>query len=705
MSLRGRLIAILCATAAFATALALGFQDRTLARDLEIAASARLVRASIAANSLVDAHLASLSERYRAISGTPQLRANLEVEDPPTLAHFADDLRRRSGAARLVFVDGHERFVAASGDEALDADLIHDTASRLVVHGDRLYAVTSVAIGAEDEPLGRLFAAEPIPAETLARWGELCGARFSVASVARADDPDTLMLPVRAIGSRWLRVESALDAERAALNRSRALLFAAGLVALLGALAASLVLSRRLVSAMRELLEAAERIGRGDLSARLSIHRRDEIGDVARAVNEMAERLERNASSLREQNAQLVEAAKRAEAASRAKTAFLANMSHEIRTPMTAVLGYTDLLLADSGDAEQRGLWAAAARRNGAQLLELIDGILDVSRLEADRLVIEPRACALRELVEPVVAAARESSAAKGLEFRVALAAECPESIETDPARLRQILSNLLRNAVKFTAQGSVQLRVARVPGSDSMLSFEVADTGIGISAQDCERIFAPFGQLDESHTRRFGGAGLGLAVSRRLATLLGGTLVVESEPGRGSCFRLELPAPAVALPAPGPGVASAAAAAREPRGVPAGAPRVLVAEDGVDNQRLIRAFLRAAQADVTVVENGAQALASAQAALDAGAPYDLLLMDMQMPVMDGYEATRRLRELGYAAPIVALTAHAMRGDRERCLAAGCDDYLTKPIDRKVLVQALARCVAEQKPETDEAAR
>ena len=378
-------------------------------------------------------------------------------------------------------------------------------------------------------------------------------------------------------------------------------------------------------------------------------------------------------------------------------------MSHEIRTPMTAVLGYTDLLLADSGDAEERELWAAATRRNGAQLLDLIDGILDVSRLEADRLAIEPRTCALRELVEPVVAAARVAAEAKGLEFHFALAAECPEAIETDPARLRQILSSLLRNAVKFTAAGSVQLRVSRAAGSHSVLSFEVSDTGIGISAQDRERIFAPFGQLDESHTRRFGGAGLGLAISRRLATLLGGTLVVASEPGRGSHFRLDLDAPAVPRPAEAP-VASASAAS-ENRGEAPRPPRVLVAEDGIDNQRLIRAFLRAAPADVTVVENGAQALASAQAALDAGAPFDLLLMDMQMPVMDGYEATRRLRELGYAAPIVALTAHAMSGDRERCLAAGCDEYLTKPIDRAVLVQTLARYVADRKPEPDGSAR
>jgi len=695
VSLRARLIAILCATAAIATALALAFQDRTLARDLESAAAARLTHSVAAANTLIDAHLASLIERYRAISGTPQLRANLEVEDPPTLAHYAEELRRRSGAVRLAFVDAHGHMVAASGDATLDDALLYDIESRLFVHGERLYAVASVGIGSNDELLGRLFVVEPVSPETLARWGELCGARIAIAHNAHGADDGTLTLPVRAVGESWLRVESALETERGALHRSRVLLFAAGLVALAGALGASLVLSRGLVSAMLELLDAAERIGRGDFTARLAIRRRDEVGDVACAVNEMAERLEVNAKNLRAQHGELVGAAQRAEAASRAKTEFLANMSHEIRTPMTAVLGYTDLLLAGSGEVKERELWAAAARRNGAQLLDLIDGILDVSRLEADQLVIEPRTCVLRELLEPVLTAARQAADAKGLAFRDEIDATCPEAIETDPARLSQILSNLLRNAVKFTANGSVLLRVSRPLDSLTRLSFEVTDSGIGISAQDCERIFAPFGQLDESHTRRFGGAGLGLAISRRLATLLGGILSVESEPGRGSRFRLELDAPALPLPAP------VAANATVPKTESERAARVLVAEDGIDNQRLIRAFLRAANADVTLVENGAQAFVTAQAALDAGAAFDLVLMDMQMPVMDGYEATRRLRELGYVAPIVALTAHAMSGDRERCLAAGCDAYLTKPIDRALLLATLARVMTDRKPEPD----
>ncbi|HKC50857.1 MAG TPA: ATP-binding protein, partial [Myxococcota bacterium] len=441
---------------------------------------------------------------------------------------------------------------------------------------------------------------------------------------------------------------------------------------------------------------AAERIGEGDFAARVSIARGDEVGELANAVNEMARRLEEHAATVQRQHGELVSARDHAEAASRAKTEFLANMSHEIRTPMTAVLGYTELLLLGGVRAKERAEWSAAVRRNGADLLQLIDGILDISRVEAGELEIHSHPCRLRRLVEDAAAPIAEAAREKGLEFNFEIDASCPEVLQTDPARLRQVLANLLQNALKFTEHGSVSLWVGR--DSPHSVCFAVRDTGIGIAAHDHERIFAPFGQADSSHTRRFGGAGLGLSISRRLATLLLGALEVSSDLGRGSEFRLTLPAPDHAVGDTSHEPAPERVTDRAPTAFPGA--RVLLAEDGLDNQRLVRALLRPLKVELSLVENGAQAVDQALAALDGDRPFELVLMDMQMPVMDGYEATRRLRAQGYSGPIVALTAHAMSSDRGRCLEAGCDEYLSKPIDRVRLLEVVAAFLAERKTDT-----
>src|SRR5258706_278313 len=588
MSLRTRLIAILAATASFAIALAIVFQDRTLARDLQHAATERLERSAIAANRLVDAHLASLTERYRVISGTPQLRANLEVEDPPTLAHSAPDLQRGLGAERIVFIDSRGRVAAAAGDKSLDPLARGATTSRLVAQDGRLYALASVAVGSGKETMGRLVALEGIEPATLQDWSELCGATVALGD-GDAREPDSIAFPVRSVDSAWLRVESRLDAEGAALRRSRELLLIAGTLALVGALAASLVLSRGLVQAMRQLLHAAERIGEGDFAARVS-----------------------------------------------------------------------------------------------------------TSRVEAGELEIHSHPCRLRRLVEDAAAPIAEAAREKGLEFNFEIDASCPEVLQTDPARLRQVLANLLQNALKFTEHGSVSLWVGR--DSPHSVCFAVRDTGIGIAAHDHERIFAPFGQADSSHTRRFGGAGLGLSISRRLATLLLGALEVSSDLGRGSEFRLTLPAPDHAVGDTSHEPAPERVTDRAPTAFPGA--RVLLAEDGLDNQRLVRALLRPLKVELSLVENGAQAVDQALAALDGDRPFELVLMDMQMPVMDGYEATRRLRAQGYSGPVVALTAHAMSSDRGRCLEAGCDEDLSKPIDRVRLLEVVAAFLAERKTDT-----
>jgi len=392
-----------------------------------------------------------------------------------------------------------------------------------------------------------------------------------------------------------------------------------------------------------------------------------------------------------------------AEGATLAKSEFLANMSHEIRTPMTAILGFAKLAQdgcpaqCEFGQVSHREYLATIAR-NGEHLLQLLNDILDLSKVEAGRLAVERIDVSPLKLAEEVESLMRVRSDAKGLDLHVEFDGLVPETIRTDPTRLRQILLNLLGNAIKFTEQGSVSLlvRMAEASAGAPALVFDVVDTGLGMTPAETAVLFQPFSQADTSTTRRFGGTGLGLAVSKRLAEALGGDIqLVETRPGAGSRFRLTV--------ATGPldGIAMLDAhgrAAPQPQRKPAApqaaslhATQILLAEDGVDNQRLIVHLLKKAGAEVVLVENGKLAAESALGARDAGKPFDVVLMDMQMPVMDGYEATALLRREGYGGPIVALTAHAMEGDRQKCLNAGCDDYLSKPMSRTALLETVAR--------------
>ncbi|MCC7204721.1 MAG: PAS domain S-box protein [Phycisphaeraceae bacterium] len=411
--------------------------------------------------------------------------------------------------------------------------------------------------------------------------------------------------------------------------------------------------------------------------------------------------LELHARELATRSEQLEQARAAAVEASRVKSAFLANMSHEIRTPMTAILGYAELLL-DSGLSEsERVEHVHVIRRNGEHLLRILNDILDLSKIEAGRMVAEQVACSPAHVIDEVASLMRVRALSKGLAFNVEYVGPVPTRIESDPTRLRQILINLVGNAIKFTQAGGVRVvcRLVDDPGAPQpRLRFEVIDTGIGMSAQQISAIFTPFSQADSSTGRRFGGTGLGLAISRRLAQMLGGDIVVHSTPGHGSSFVVTVqtgPLDGVTMmlhptsiegtgPREGPADGRAGAGTGL-RG------RVLLAEDGLDNQRLISFLLRKAGAEVEVAENGRLAYEAAIAAHKAGRPFDLILMDMQMPEMDGYTATMRLRDEGYRAPIVALTAHAMSGDREKCLEAGCDDFASKPVDRARLLSLAAQ--------------
>ncbi len=390
---------------------------------------------------------------------------------------------------------------------------------------------------------------------------------------------------------------------------------------------------------------------------------------------------------------ELQRARSEAVAANTAKSAFLANMSHEVRTPLTAILGYADLLLAPSPDDRERSRYLLTMRRSGEHLLSIINDVLDLSKIEAGRMRLESLDCRLMDVLADVDSFIRPRASMKGITFGVDYASPVPERILTDPTRLRQVLVNLAGNAVKFTDHGSVRVIVRHESQEGaSYLHIEVVDTGIGITPQQQAALFEPFAQADVSTTRRYGGTGLGLSISRRLAQLMGGDISVVSELHRGSNFRLALP---VSIAPGSPMLVSGEAhrvfsAARMPGPLPRRiAARVLLAEDGPENREVISLHLTRAGCEVTLAEDGRSAVEKALAADAAGLRFDVILMDMQMPTMDGYTATIRLREMGYKGAIVALTANAMMEDRDRCLQAGCDDYFAKPVDVPELLRLI----------------
>lgn len=387
-----------------------------------------------------------------------------------------------------------------------------------------------------------------------------------------------------------------------------------------------------------------------------------------------------------------------AETASRAKSEFLANVSHEMRTPLTAILGYADLM-AETDDPEQARRHVGTVRSAGSHLLTVINDVLDLSKIEAGRLSVEALETDLPALLRELDSIMRPRAEGKGVRLEMAVDGELPLRIRTDPTRLRQILMNLLGNACKFTEEGWVRVRASAEGGR---LLVDVEDTGGGISIEQAGRLFEAFSQADASTSRRFGGTGLGLTISRRLANLMGGDVVlVRSTPGRGSLFRASV----TLDPVPGTGTFDRFEPGELPQPAATGAEgtrlsgRVLLAEDGPDNQRLIAHHLRKAGATVEIADNGRIALEMISKAAGDGRPYDLLVTDIQMPEMDGYTLVRTLRASGSRLAAVALTAHAMSEDRQRCLDAGCDDYASKPIDRAALLKTCAAWLGKASPE------
>ncbi|HOW73579.1 MAG TPA: ATP-binding protein [Phycisphaerae bacterium] len=430
----------------------------------------------------------------------------------------------------------------------------------------------------------------------------------------------------------------------------------------------------------------------------------------------------RNANSyLEDITARAHEMAAKAEAANIAKSEFLANMSHEIRTPMTAILGYTELV-SEAVDccttcsnhescevrAENRQ-HLATIRRNGEHLLKVINDILDLSRVEAGKMAVEHIACNLRAIIEEVASTMRVRAEAKQLAYNTEYMGAIPETIQSDPGRLRQILINLVANAIKFTEVGGVRVVVrciADVP--KPFIQFDVVDTGIGMTEDQAAQLFQAFVQVDTSMSRRFGGSGLGLAIARNLAKMLGGDVcIVDSQPDLGTRFRMTVATgPLQGVRMIEESISEPAACPREAQAVPEPGGRralegkvVLLVEDCPDNQRLISHVLRSAGAKVVTTDNGQMGLTAALNARDSGNPFDVVLMDMQMPILDGYEATRQLRDCGYDGLVIALTAHAMSSDRDKCIAAGCDSYATKPIDRAAMIELISGFLRARLPQ------
>ncbi len=469
--------------------------------------------------------------------------------------------------------------------------------------------------------------------------------------------------------------------------------------------------------------EDALRAARDELESRVQ----ERTAELARAnrdlESEVSERRQAE-ESLRESNASVVDALRReqltstqleatmkqleeatqaAQTSTRAKSQFLANMSHEIRTPMNAIIGYADMMYRDSVSnplSPQQAEAVAAITSSGRHLLDLINEILDLSKIEAGEMQLEITTCHLQDILASVSSIMKPLAGEKRIDFGITNVGPIPETIQSDPIRLKQTIMNLTGNAVKFTDDGKVEI-VIRLESTNAgpMLGFEVNDTGIGIAQNHLEKVFEPFSQVDSSSTRRFQGTGLGLAISRRIADALHGSLTATSVVGQGSTFKLSIPTGSLQ----GVSMLDSLADMGTAKNAPAEEThtmflgKVLIAEDSPVNRVLLTRMLTRMNIEVITADNGEMAIVRT----NTDKP-DMIFMDWQMPIMDGMEATMRLRAEGNNIPVIALTANAMQGDKEKCLAAGCNDFLTKPIDHRELTRTLSEYLrpAEHSPQT-----
>ncbi len=405
-----------------------------------------------------------------------------------------------------------------------------------------------------------------------------------------------------------------------------------------------------------------------------------------------------------------------AQQANHAKSIFLANMSHEIRTPMTAVLGYTELLkdmISQHKDPESMGSAVSRITRAGSHLLTVINDVLDLSKIESGKLAINPVRCHIGEVLAETISTMENQAIERGIRLNVEFKSPIPESLIADPYRVRQIILNLISNAIKFTYYGSITVQLEQV---DNTLNISVQDTGVGIEADRLETIFKPFEQVDVNKAEKIFsyenlGTGLGLSISRQLAEMMNGQLTATSIVARGSTFTFSMPiiysnasTPTFITSLPSDEPSNSGITPKKQVTKLSG--KVLVAEDGPDNQKLIKHFLTKANLQVDFVWNGQQAVNRIINDPNPNKSFDLIIMDMQMPILDGYEATKKLRQSGCTIPILALTANALSGDRQQCLESGCDEYETKPLNSARLLRTIKRLLdanpnAQQSPDQD----
>ena len=524
---------------------------------------------------------------------------------------------------------------------------------------------------------------------------EIAELRVIHRSASLVDSVAPVTIAERRVGLVRVGIGQRVTHERMAAITRDGLLYTVAAI-LVGALLAW-ILGTGMTRRLRAIQAVADAVRGGERTRRAAVGGRDEIAWLADEFNTMLDTLDAQHRELEEsrgrleervaeRTAELKRAKEAAEAASVAKSAFLANMSHEIRTPLNAVLGMAHLVRR-SGVSVRQADQLDKIEKAGRHLLGIINNILDLSKIEADRLVLEERDFTLADMLKISLAAVEENARAKGLSLRVDIAG-MPQALHGDPFRLGQALVNYLGNAVKFTSQGSITLRgrvVAEDPGG-YLLRFEVSDTGIGMTPEQAARVFAAFEQADNSTTRRFGGTGLGLAINRLLARLMGGDVGVDSTPGGGSTFWITAHLGRGTPEAAGAAPPRSDAHAEERLRAEYGGRRVLLAEDDPINQEVARDLLENAGLAVDLAADGVEATRMAETQA-----YDLIVMDLQMPRMSGLEATQAIRARDAAVPILAMTASAFTEDRTRCLDTGMNDFIAKPVDPPQFYATLLR--------------